>query len=312
MIRIIFNFLILVGVSLLCSCQHSPIEQPGNPSENPLSQYERIKPSDFLKNKLMDNPIHFLIVGVDSRDEEESRADSIMIVRYSAEDRTLKIASVMRDSYVEIPGYKQGYGKINLSYFLGGEKLLKETIQNNFNVNIDYTVTIDFHGFASVIDTIVPEGIIVDVSPEMIEDMNLNVEAGENTLHGEELLKYVRFRHDDQSDFGRVNRQQEVLLQLKNKINEKINSIHGVTELPDLVDTVINNIKTDLSFGQMFTLSSKIFLQPVNEISTMRIPVTDGYSNKQTPHAGEVLEINFPKNQEMLSEFFNETMPVNE
>ncbi|MDI7743789.1 LCP family protein [Lysinibacillus fusiformis] len=312
MIRIMLHFLILVSVFLLSSCQQDPIDQSGKQAESLLNKYERLNPSDFFKNKLMEKPLHFLVVGVDSRGEKESRADSIMIVQYSAEDRTVKVVSVMRDSYVEIPGYKQTYGKINLSYFLGGEKLLKETIQNNFGVNIDYTITVDFHGFASVIDTIVPEGMNVEVSAEMIEDMKFEMEAGENTLHGEELLKYVRFRHDDQSDFGRVNRQQEILLELKNKINEKINSINGVTQLPDLVDTVIKNIKTDLSVGQVFTLSSNLFLQPIEDIKTMRIPVTNGYSNKHDPHEGAVLEINFPKNQEMLSEFFSDTMPVNE
>ncbi len=312
MIRIIYHFLILVCVFLLSSCQQPPLEQSGKQLEKPLNQYDRIKPSDFFINKLMEKPVHFLVVGVDSRGEEESRADSIMIVQYSAEDRTIKIASVMRDSYVEIPGYKQDYGKINQSYFLGGEELLKETIQNNFGIKIDYTITVDFHGFATMIDAIVPEGINVDVSEEMIKDMNFDMEAGDNTLHGEELLKYVRFRHDDLSDFGRVNRQQEVLLQLKTEINEKINSLDGVTQLPSIVDTVVKNVKTDLSVGQMFTLSSNIFLHPVEEIKTMRIPVTNGYTNKQDEHEGQVLEINFPKNQKILTEFFSETMPVNE
>lgn len=309
--RLVWHFFILVSVFLLISCQQSSLEQSGQQYKK-STEHKVNNPLDFFKNKLMDKPIHFLVVGVDSRDAEESRADSIMIVQYSAENRTIKVASVMRDSYVEIPGYKQKYGKLNISHFLGGEELLKETLQNNFGVNIDYTITVDFHGFATMIDTLVPDGLKVNVSSEMINDMNFDMEVGENILHGEELLKYVRFRHDDLSDFGRVNRQQEVLLQLKNEINEKISSLDGVTHIPDFVDMVVNNVETDLTFSQMFTLCSNIFLHPSEEIDTLRIPVTDGYTNKETPHAGAVLELDFPKNQEVLSKFFNETLTVNE
>ena len=309
--RIIFQLIILVSAILLSSCQESPSDHSRKQSEPPLNQ-EKINPSDYFKNKLLEKPIHFLLLGVDSRGEEESRADSIMLVQYSAENRTIKVVSVMRDSFVEIPGYKHDYGKINQSYFLGGEKLLKDTLETNFNVSIDYTITIDFDGFATVIDKVVPDGIAVEVSPEMIEDMNYDMEPGENTLHGEDLLKFVRFRHDDNSDFGRVERQQEILLQLKNEVNEKINSIHGFTELPNIADTVMKNIKTDLSVGQLFTLSSNIFLKPVEDIQTMRLPVTDGYTNKQDSHAGSVLEIDLPKNQQVLSEFLSDTVPVNE
>jgi polyisoprenyl-teichoic acid--peptidoglycan teichoic acid transferase len=165
----------------------------------------------------------------------------------------------MGDLYVEIPGYNQVYGKINQSYYLGGEKLLKETIQNNFHVNIDYTVVVDFDGFITMIDTIIPEGIKVDVSSKMIKDMKFNMKDGENTLHGEELLKYVRFRHDNLSDFGRVNRQQEVLLKLKNEINKKINSFDGVTHILYFVDMVIKNVEMDLSVSELFTICSTFF-----------------------------------------------------
>lgn len=224
----------------------------------------------------------------------------------------VKVVSIMRDSFVKIPGYEHDYGKINMAHYLGGEELLKQTIKENFDIEIDHTVTIDFEGFVAVIDALVPEGITVEVNQKMIDDMNLKVEPGKNTLHGEELLKYARFRHDALSDFGRVGRHQEILLEVMNAMNEKINSLVGIAKIPLVVDDALKNVETDLTVPQILTLSSCVFLQPIEKIDTMRIPVYKGFNNKNDQHAGAVLEINFPKNIEVLHKFLSEPTPVND
>ena len=295
---IIYTLFIL----LLVGCQD---RDSTNPDPTNLEE-------DQFAKELKDKPLTFLVLGIDSRGEEQSRADSILVVHYIAEDRTLKIVSLMRDSYVKIPNYKHDFGKINEAYYEGGEKLLQETIKNNFGIEIDHTVTIDFKGFVNVVDTLVPEGITVTVNQTMIDDMNLQMAPGENTLNGEELLKYARFRHDQQSDFGRVGRQQEILLKVMNTMNEKINSLIGVTKVPLLVDEAIKNIDTDLTVTQILTLSSTMFLQPIEQIDTMRIPVNKGFVNKTYDHSGAVLELNFLKNKEAMQKFFSEPTPVND
>lgn len=264
------------------------------------------------ENEAIDESINFLVLGIDSRGEASSRTDTIMLVNYRPEDRVLKLISIMRDSYVQIPGHKYDFDKINNAYFLGGEELLKKTIKDNFDLDVDHTVTVDFQGFVSVMDTLIPEGINVHVDQAMIDDMNLKMAAGENSLHGEDLLKYVRFRHDERSDFGRVERQQDILLDVIAKMNEEMNSFVGITKIPQLVHDTIKNVETDLGPQEIITLSSMVFSQPIEQIETMRIPVKDGFTNQTYQHAGAVLELDFLKNQEAMQKFLSEPTPVND
>ncbi|MBR8645941.1 LCP family protein [[Brevibacterium] frigoritolerans] len=117
---------------------------------------------------------------------------------------------------------------MNAAYYYGGRELLKKTIQENFDVKIDHVAVIDFKGFVKMVDLLAPEGVAVNVDQEIIDDMSIQASAGKNVLHGEEILKYVRFRHDDESDFGRVERQQEVMVQLKTAFINQISSFEGM------------------------------------------------------------------------------------
>ena len=297
MYRILLFFFSLL---LLAGCQQLlPTEQSKN--ETPK----------LTKDTLLEGPIKFLVLGVDYREDDAGRADGIMVVEYSADKKSLKIISIMRDSYVKIPGYEHEFNKINHAYYIGGEKLLKETIQENFHLAIDHTITVDFQGFVNIVDTIVPDGITVDLKQDLIDDMKLNRVAGINTLHGEELLKYVRFRHDAYSDFGRVERQQDILLQLVDEMKNKVNSITDFVRVPRITEEIIRHVNTDLSMNDMLVLLSSVYSTPIETIETMKIPIQDGFTNNRYPHAGEVLELDFQKNLEVIDSFFDFSTPVN-
>lgn len=270
-----------------------------------------MKNDDYLTNK-ENKTINFLILGSDTRGEEKvSRSDSIMVVQYNPKHQHIKLVSIMRDSYVEIPGYILKYNKINLAYFLGGKELLKETLKKNFDISIDHTIHIDFQAFVKSINLTVPEGIKVNVKQKMIDDMHLNLQAGENVLHGEELLSYVRFRHDGESDFGRVRRQQEIMIALQDKLQEKLTSFDALTKMPGIVEESLNYVSSDIPFEDMLSISSKIILNPVKKVETLRIPIKDGFENKKFSHSGDVLFLDIQKNRQVLKEFFNEPQPVN-
>ncbi|MEC0667789.1 LCP family protein, partial [Priestia flexa] len=172
--------------------------------------------------------MNVLLLGIDSRGEEHSRADTIMIAHYDKDNNQPKIVSLMRDSYVDIPGY--GKNKINAAYAFGGPELLRKTIKENFGIDVNYYAVVDFKGFSKVVDTIAPNGIEVDINQRMSHGIGMTLEPGKQTLHGEELLGYVRFRHDSQSDFGRVQRQQEVL----GKLTEEALSLQTIAKAPKL------------------------------------------------------------------------------
>ncbi|MGM9922913.1 MAG: LCP family protein [Bacillus sp. (in: firmicutes)] len=282
---------------ILAGCQIN--EKPDKKNEPPIGTKEAAK------------SVQVLIIGIDSRGEEKSRSDVILIAQYNPVKKTIKLASIMRDTYVKIPTYSKGYNKINTAYYLGGKDLLVQTIKENFGIGVDHVVTIDFQGFTHVVDAIAPEGIEVDVTEAMIKDMDLQLQPGMQPLHGEQLLKYVRFRHDRESDFGRVKRQQEVMVKLKDKLSNEMSSMEQIASLPKLAEGAMKYVESDLSVSQILSLSSLVFLHSINQVETMTIPVEQGFENMTYEHAGAVLQPNMPKNIEALNGFFNMPEAVN-
>ncbi|MBO1626304.1 LCP family protein [Bacillus sp. SY8(2021)] len=254
---------------------------------------------------------NILIIGSDSRGEKQARADTIMIAQYNKKENTAKLASIMRDSYVEIPSYDKKYNKINAAYYYGGPELLRKTIQHNFGIDVSHYVTIDFEAFIKIVDTIAPEGIKVNVTQTIIDDMGLHVKPGLQPLHGKDLLKYARFRHDTESDFGRVKRQQEVLQALKQTLTDNVHSIDGVLNLPIMAHELSPYIETNLNIRALFTLGNSILSKPIDKMETMRIPIDKAYESALTKHAGSVLKINQETNKEAIQNFFNVTKVVN-
>jgi polyisoprenyl-teichoic acid--peptidoglycan teichoic acid transferase len=247
----------------------------------------------------------FLLIGIDSRGEAHSRSDAIMAASYMPKEKEIKLISLMRDSYVEIPGTGRRT-KLNHAYYEGGKELLKETVEANFGLKIDYTAIIDFKGFIAAADLIAPEGLELEVSKEMIEDMKLDMQPGKQTLDGEELLSYVRFRHDAESDFGRVERQQEVLAALKNKLSERLSNIEGVLDFPAVVLEAAKYIETDMNADEAIPLAVSYLLNSAENVQTLRIPVSDSYENKLVEEAGAVLEMDFEENKEAIQQFIGE------
>lgn len=254
---------------------------------------------------------NILLVGTDSRGEKSANSDSIIIVRYDKNNNSVKIASIMRDSYVKIPHYSKVYNKINHAYLLGGTDLLKETIHNNFGIEVDSVAVIDFQGFVNVINIIAPDGVEVEVTEPMIDNMKFDVKPGKRTLLGEDLLKYVRFRKDAHSDFGRVKRQQEVLILLKDEAIKRFSKLDGITKFPKLFTEITDNVTTDLSIDQIANLATTLIFNPIKDIKTIRIPIEDSFQNKSVDHAGAILQLDFKENIEALEQFFNDEEMVN-
>lgn len=288
--------IILLFVFLLTSC-----------STEKWADNEQMRQKDSSSSET----IQILMIGIDSRGEDKSRSDAILVGQYNPKDKTIKIASFMRDSYVKIPTYEKGYHKLNTAYFLGGKELLARTVRENFDIEVDHIMTIDFQGFVHVVDAIAPEGIEVDVTQAMVDDMNFNMQPGTHSLNGEELLKYVRFRHDSESDFGRVKRQQEVILKLRDHLSNEMSSIQQFASLPKLVEGVSKYIESDLSLSEAISLASKVLLHQIDHVETLTIPVENGYENKTYNHAGAVLQLDYVKNIEVLNQFFESQTEVN-
>ncbi|MBA4535708.1 LCP family protein [Bacillus aquiflavi] len=240
--------------------------------------------------------INILLLGSDTYEKERSRADTIMIVHYNKDKGTYKITSIMRDTYVEIPGH--GKNKINAALALGGPELMRKTIKNNFNLDIQHYAMVNFEGFVHVVDELFPDGVKVNVEKKIVESPEMTIEPGIQKLDGKHLLAYVRFRRDAEGDFGRVKRQQEVIKTIANEMT----SIHGVTKMPKLVGMITPFINTNLNTGNMIFIGKDYFLNKDQQIESFRIPVDGTYTDKRVS-AGAVLDIDLNKNKEALHEF---------
>ncbi|MBS2967495.1 LCP family protein [Metabacillus sp. KIGAM252] len=244
--------------------------------------------------------MNVLLLGIDSRGEEKSRTDTIMIGQYDHDAKTAKLVSIMRDSYVDIPDH--GKMKINSAYSIGGPELLRKTIKENFDVDVQYYALVDFNGFSQIIDTAFPEGLEVNVEKRMSKDIGMILEPGLQRLDGKQTLAYVRFRKDAQSDFGRIQRQQEIL----GKVTQELLTINGVVKAPQLLGTIQPFINTNIDSGEVLSLATSYLSNRDEGIQTLRIPVDGAYEPKTFQRAGAVLELDLEENKSALQEFLRE------
>jgi polyisoprenyl-teichoic acid--peptidoglycan teichoic acid transferase len=241
--------------------------------------------------------VNVLLLGSDSRGEEHSRTDTIMIAHYDPQTSKIKLISLMRDMLVSVPDY--GQQKLNAAFTFGGPELLRETIKENLGVNLHYYAIIDFEGFEKAVDLLVPDGIEVDIPYEMSDGIGMTLEKGKQQLHGKELLGYVRFRQDRLSDFGRVQRQQEAISKLK----EEAVGLQSVAKLPELLNLLHTYIDTNIHTSTLLSIGKDVLTKESGEIETLRIPEDGSFENKRHDTLGDVLEVDFPQNKQSLQTF---------
>ncbi|MBS4172896.1 LCP family protein [Bacillus sp. FJAT-49736] len=257
----------------------------------------------FNGKKDSNGKTNILLLGVDRRkNENSSNSDTMIIAQYDPEKNSIKLVSLMRDMYVHIPGYN-GMKKMNSSFLLGGPELTRKTIQENFGVDIQYFVMIDFKGFENVIDTLAPEGIEVNVEHAMSENIGVSLKPGLQNLNGKELLGYARFRHDDQNDWGRVKRQQDVIKIVSNKVL----SANGILKAPKLLGTIQPFIKTNISNLEELNFMKIFLLHRPNITKTLTIPIKNSYTIERVPVFGDVLRIDEAANRNTINAFLSDT-----
>lgn len=205
-----------------------------------------------------DERVNFLLLGLDQRPGEHGpfRSDTMIVVSLDRKHKTASLISIPRDLWVPIPGY--GENRINTAYFFGGPQLAQQTVQYNLGIPIHYYAVINFQGFERVVDTL--DGITVDV-PTSIYDttypdddygyQTVYIPAGRQRMNGDMALKYARVRHGA-SDFERMQRQQKVLLAIRNRAVEL--NYRLVPKLPSLWEAFGDVLDTDLSLKEALAL----------------------------------------------------------
>ena len=259
---------------------------------------------------------HLLLIGIDARPGETTgRSDTMIIVTLDPDGNVIKLTSIMRDLYVEIPGRKNN--RINATYVFGGPELLMETIELNFGVHIDHYIAVNFSMLGKLIDSI--GGLTLTVENEYYMrrinavikqdnrvlgiDVNdqLLTQPGEQLMTGKQAQAYARYRYGTaDGDFGRTVRQREIIT----KIFEKLNQMTAI-ELMGLVVDNFGNVYTNLSVSDLASYAPVLISMKDAEIQEMRLPIDGGYQSK-TIAGMSVLVPNREKNMAALLEFLGE------
>ena len=210
------------------------------------------------------NITNIAVFGIDTRDYtayygDQGRSDSIIILSVDKTDNSIKLISVLRDSKVPIEGYEPQ--KINAAYKYGLAPLAIKTLNQNFKLNIEDYVTVDFGMMAKVIDmlggvdiTLSEEeaNLVNEMADQVMDYKGYDAEAGLNTLNGAQAVSFSRIRSID-SDVERTGRQRAVLKSLFNKLRTK-----RVAEYPSLIRNFMDCVETSLSFGDILSLATGV------------------------------------------------------
>ncbi|MBC3889964.1 hypothetical protein GH810_16820 [Acetobacterium paludosum] len=187
--------------------------------------------------------VTFAIYGIDDKYTEEGRSDIIMVIKYDPSLKKMVIASIPRDLRIDIPGY--GIGKINAAFAYGGSELADQVIEELLGIKLDFSIKLNFDTFSKIIDSV--GGVRINAKKDFYNGDNLVIKEGNQVLNGKNALFYVRFRSDSDVDYGRIGRQQEVVISLMEYLKST-----SLKEKIKLVGTYYNNgIETDAKLAKI-------------------------------------------------------------
>lgn len=200
--------------------------------------------------------VNVLLMGADERglrEGEVARSDTMLVVSFDPASKRTHLFSVLRDTYVEIPGHRSN--RVNTAITHGPNTAMK-TIGNLTGLDIQYYAYVDFEGFIKLVDAI--GGVDYNVEKNMRwtdaadgHRYDIDLKKGFQHLDGEKALQYVRFRHDKMSDFTRTERQRAFL----KAIADKLQSGWNLIRLPEILSKVIPHVETNMSTEDMRKLA---------------------------------------------------------
>lgn len=200
-----------------------------------------------------DDAITILVMGVDARPGEPIdqgvRPDSLMVVRLNPETGSCRVLAIPRDTRVELPGY--GQSKVNHALAVGGIPYEQLVVEQYLGLAIDHYVLVDFTGFSELVDSV--GGVDLNVPVGFTASDGTLFQAGQQHMDGTQALAYSRFRGDADGDFGRIQRQQQLLQALMSKASD-INPVEAVTQL---VPSLGDRLRTDLGQSDMLSLAEQ-------------------------------------------------------
>ena len=255
--------------------------QYDNTGDDKKEPEEKRKPSEDVVHE--EHIFNYLLFGIEEFYGAKN-TDAMLIATIDTKEAKIKLTSLLRDSYVEIPGYKAN--KLNSAYAKGGADLLIETIEKNYMIHIDGYASVDFEAFEKIVDLL--GGIEIRLGKEEAEYLNRtnyiskkanrNVVPGVNKLNGNQVLGYVRVRKvktlgGANYDYGRVIRQQRALsAMLKSLMSSK-----NILKIFSIASEALGYVTTDLDRKEIEKMMSVVVENRITTMETFRIPVDGAF-----------------------------------
>jgi LCP family protein required for cell wall assembly len=250
------------------------IKEYQDEGDNNLST-DSIRQEDYVTN--------YLICGIEEFGGARN-TDTMMIASINTKDDTLKLTSLLRDSYVEIPDHNAN--KLNSAYAKGGARMLVDTIELNYKIQIDGYVSVDFKSFQKIVDLL--GGVTIELGKEEAKYLNTtnyiskkanrNVKAGVNKLNGNQVMGYVRVRKvktlgGANNDYGRIVRQQRALKAIFNSYKSPKN----LFKILSITKESLGYVTTNLTQSQIEKAMEDIVENKIKTLVTFRVPVDGAF-----------------------------------
>lgn len=292
-----------------------------------LSAAEMAQVSDLKMNtSLPDTWLNVLLLGTDERILSDSaRTDSMIICSINRTTGELKLASIMRDLAIEYTdiGKWNGTYRINAANFFGGSNLAMRTVNEKFQMNIQYYAMVNFYGFQRIAERL--GGIDIDITEDEMNEINkwaynvyknankFNVDIsdvewakletyGENVhLNGTQTLAYARIRKLQGGDYMRSQRQRTVL----SKLLEKVKQLDAI-QLAALATEMLKDVKTNLPFDDLFPLAVQVCGNGLSGVKTLQLPVSGTYKEETRNNQSMLYDCDFNANAIQLYNFIYE------
>ncbi|WP_027338630.1 LCP family protein [Halonatronum saccharophilum] len=236
-----------------------------------------------------DRTLNFLLLGIDSAHNGDSRADTLMILSLDLDSNKAGIISIPRDTRVKLSG-RDHHSKINTAYAEGGPSLTKEAVEGLLETDVDYYLELDYQGFIEIVNSL--GGVELEIEQDMYyvdqaDDLYINLKAGRRRLDGEESLDYVRYREELFADIGRIERQQKFL---EAALDEAM-KFRTILKVPELVQIINRNVSTDLGLSRMLQLGSFLYNFEEDNLEMLTLPGDPRYISGVSywyPHKDEI------------------------
>ena len=306
-------------------------QSAANPSNKPVDA--KAAQVEVFNGQDTKDGVNILIMGTDGRigqNSAETRTDTIMVLNVSGSDKKIKLVSFMRDNLVYIDGYskivngqKQTDNKLNVAYELGeqegqkGAEMVRKVLKDNFDLDIKYYALVDFQAFATAIDTLFPEGVAIDAQFSTLNGQPLTeatvgddlhatetesptqtIKVGKQQMNGSTLLNYARFRDDDEGDYGRTKRQQQVMSAVLEQIKDPTKLFTG----SEALGKVFAMTSTNLPYSFLLTNGLSVIEGAQNGIERLTVPELGDWVDDYDVYGGQALLVDQNKYKTKLAQ----------